>query len=141
MKRILGKLGIGVVLLIALAWPVCYAFAQSGTGVVTTGYSQNMMQAEVQRYRSTTFSYVLIKADSVRPALTWLPDAFTNCGTRIYQYNTNALPISNVYTLSEGAGYYHIVINEGYLNIYYYDICFSSPSYLPAIIDYGYDGL
>ena len=97
-------------ILLAIAVPAVLMHAQSGSGTVTTGLNHNMMQAEVNRYRSCAYSYVDIKANAVYPAGTYAYDYYVYCQTRIYKSNTNAQPISDTTTIYEGQEYCPVYI-------------------------------
>ena len=142
-KNLLGKAMTSLIISLAIIIPAIASSAQSGTGTVTTGHNQVMMQAETNKYRSCSFSHVNIKADAVFPAPGYyVTDNLTYCWTRIYLANSNAVPMSDPTSITEGQGYYWVTVYNSYANTaHYYDICFASPNSNPATIVYGYDGL
>lgn len=81
--------------------------------------------------------------DTVYPAPGfYVTDNLTYCWTRIYLANSNAVPMSEPTSVTEGQGYHWVIVYNNYANTaHYYDICFASPNSNPAVVVYGYDGL
>ena len=100
-----------------------------------------MFQAERGLSRSTAYSYVSVKAESVYPVGTYSNDNYKYCKTQIYHNTIGNTPISKKVQLMEGSDYKNVTISEGYLDQTLFDLCFSGNSpYYGAVIVYDYKG-
>lgn len=118
------------------------AFASSGSGIVKVAKNQVMTQAKTGISRTKSFSFVYIGVNSVYPTGSYSEDNYTKCLTRLYHNSEDNLPISDTYTITEGATDTKVYIKEGYLNLTYFDLCFAgnNPNY-DAYVVYTYNGL
>lgn len=117
------------------------AFASSGSGQVIVGTRCNFVTGVSGVTRTTNYSYVEVKADSVYPIGIYDTDNFTRCKVQLYVNDSTSTAISNSVTLTEGNDYSQITIYEGYLSLPQVNICFAgnNPNY-GAVIDFSYDG-
>ncbi|MCI9369675.1 MAG: hypothetical protein HFH65_05040 [Lachnospiraceae bacterium] len=117
------------------------AFAVEKSGTVTVGKNSIMKQAALAIPRSGRYSYASVRADSVYPVGNYDEDNYTQCLTRIYHNTIGNKPISDIYKLTEGYGYYKIYFYDGWNNVSVFDLCFAgnNPN-LSAHIAYTYDG-
>ncbi|MCM1288353.1 MAG: hypothetical protein NC240_08575 [Clostridium sp.] len=118
-----------------------YTMASSGSGSVTVDIGCTFRTGVSGVSRTTSYSYVQVKANSVYPTGTYKEDNFTKCKTALYKNDSTSTRISSIYTLTEGSGYTNVRINEGYLSLTKVNICFAGndPSY-SAVIDFSYNG-
>ena len=140
MKKRISIIMTALIIVLAIAVPALLSYAQSGSGTVTVLPNQGMTQAETNRHRSGDYSYVDVRAHSVYPPGDYVIELYFHCKTRLYKSNTNAQSISEVFTLTEGAPFTHVSLNEGTLSTTYYDICFAGNTNDVVVVSYSYDG-
>ncbi len=117
-----------------------YSMASSGSGSVTVGTGSIFVTGVSGVSRTTNYSYVQIKANSVYPTGNYDKDNYTKCKTAIYKNDSTSTMISNVYILTEGSGYTNVHIKEGYLSLTKVNICFAgNNTEYGAVIDFSYD--
>lgn len=94
------------------------------------------------RRKRNLLLWVYIGVNSVYPTGSYSEDNYTKCLTRLYHNSEDNLPISDTYTITEGATDTKVYIKEGYLNLTYFDLCFAgnNPNY-DAYVVYTYNGL
>lgn len=117
--------------------PVCSAGAVTGTIRVPKNC---IMTSAGEATRTTKYSYVSVKANSVYPTGEYDKDKFTKCKTQLFHVTSHEA-ISKKYTLTEGKGYEKIEIYQGKLDQTKVNVCLSGndPDY-PAMINYTYNG-
>lgn len=115
-----------------------YAMAQTGSGSVTVPAGCILVTGAYGVPRTTNYSYVQVKANSIYPTGNYDEDTFTQCKTVICKNDTNE-KISGAYTLTEGSGYKNVYINQGYLSITKVNIRFAgNDPFLGAVVNFSY---
>ena len=139
-KRIKNLLAVLAVVAIAVCLPVFSSFASSGSGTVTTAANKVMTQAKLGITRTMAYSYAQVQIDAVYPAGTYSTDPYWRANARLYHHTIPNQPISDTYLISEGSGYQNVTINEGYLNLSSFDLCFAGNTNNPVVVAYHYNG-
>ena len=116
-------------------------FASSGSGNVTVPVNCVSTLAVNGATRTTNYSYVSVKANSVTPIPPYSTDNFTKCKVRLFKHDSTGTCISNNYTLTEGANYTSVYLYEGYHSLSSFNINFAgnNPDY-GAVVYYQYNG-
>lgn len=140
MKKAINSLGAILLLtMIILLNADMKVMASSGSGIVYVRENCVMTRAVAGATRSMQNSYVLVSADSVYPPTG--NDTYKKCKTQLYHPAIGNVSISNEYILTEGTGFYKIVIKDGYLGWDKFDLHFAgnNPAY-SAYVAYSYNG-
>ncbi|MBD5096477.1 MAG: hypothetical protein HDT40_05615 [Lachnospiraceae bacterium] len=117
-----------------------YSMASSGSSSVTVPAGCLLVTGVSGVTRTTNYSYVQVKANSIYPTGNYDKDTFTKCKTVICKNDSTNTKISNVYTLTEGSGYTNVYIHEGYLSLAKVNICFAgNDPFLGAVVNFSYD--
>lgn len=129
--------GIAMLLIMVLMYSN-YVMASSGTGFVTVPAGCILVTGAYDVPRTTNYSYVQVKANSVYPTGNYDEDTFTKCKTVICKNDTNEI-ISNTYTLTEGRGYTNVYIHQGHLSSAKVNIRFAgNDPFLGAVVNFSY---
>lgn len=107
---------------------------------MTTAANKVMTQATLGITRTMAYSYAQVQIDAVYPTGTYTIDKYSRANAKLFHHTTPNQPISNNYLISEGSGYQNVTINEGYLNLSSFDLCFAGNTNNPVVVAYHYNG-
>lgn len=131
--------GLAILLMMVMMYSNYSMAGQTGSGSVTVPAGCILVTGAYGVPRTTNYSYVQVKANSVYPTGNYDKDTFTKCKTVICQNDTNTI-ISATYTLTEGSGFTNVYIYQGYLSLTKVNIRFAgNDPFLGAVVNFSYN--